>query len=186
MKDNIRKQILQKRINLSRRDKAKFDMEINTGLKDLLSLINPKKILAFYPIEEKNEVDIIPFLESLLEDGLELYLPRIIDNHLETFLVSCLKDWKENSGGIFGTKIPDSKYSKEYLGKFDLILVPGIAFDTKCNRIGYGKGFYDKFLKHHSEFSLGIAYDFQIVKMIPTEKHDKPVSMVLTDKGVYR
>jgi 5-formyltetrahydrofolate cyclo-ligase len=66
----------------------------------------------------------------------------------------------------------------------DLVLVPAIAFDEEGYRIGYGKGYYDKYLSKHNCYSIGLAYDFQILKSIPHDRHDISVNMIVTDKRI--
>lgn len=68
-----------------------------------------------------------------------------------------------------------------------LILVPGLAFDKNCFRLGRGKGFYDKFLSgiDKSVKKIGIGYDFQIVESVPAEDHDFPLDSVITDTSIF-
>ena len=68
---------------------------------------------------------------------------------------------------------------EEYTGKIDLIIVPGVAFDKEGNRIGFGRGYYDRFLENYSDsVKISIAYDFQLVEKIEAEKHDKKVDII--------
>ena len=69
--------------------------------------------------------------------------------------------------------------------EIDLAIIPGVAFDRKCNRMGRGKGFYDKLLPHLNCLTVGLAFPFQIVENIPCESFDKPLDMVFTDTEVY-
>ena len=67
----------------------------------------------------------------------------------------------------------------------DLVLVPGIAFDMEGHRIGYGYGYYDKFLKKVPKaVKIGLCFDFQVVDKVPREEHDVPVDLVVTEKGI--
>ena len=66
--------------------------------------------------------------------------------------------------------------------KIDLIIVPGSVFDSQNNRIGYGKGFYDKFLRETTAFKVGVCFNFQKVNEIPAEPHDIKMDIVLYDK----
>lgn len=72
-----------------------------------------------------------------------------------------------------------------YKQKMDLIIVPLVAFDENCNRIGYGKGHYDRYLENKNTKSIGIAYEEQKCDHIPVEKHDKKIDQIITDKKVY-
>ncbi|RLF39548.1 MAG: 5-formyltetrahydrofolate cyclo-ligase, partial [Thermoplasmata archaeon] len=84
--------------------------------------------------------------------------------------------------GAFGILEPQNK--KIYTGDIDIIIVPGIAFDFRGYRIGYGKGFYDRFLRGADALKIGIAYDFQIVKQIPEDDGDVPVDIIVSEKRV--
>ena len=72
--------------------------------------------------------------------------------------------------------------------KLDLVIVPGIAFDKKGHRIGYGYGYYDRFLKtiKKKAVKIGLAFDFQLIESIPEEEHDVPMNIVVTDKEILR
>ncbi len=135
----------------------------------LISLMQNQvhNIHCFIPME--GEVDIRPFLQHALELDKKVYAPesvrpRIMVNRR----LKCLQKTKQ---GIFGTCYPDSE--EVFNGNFDLIIVPGLAFDYGGGRIGYGAGYYDFFLnKQDSAIKLGIAYDFQIFKELPQDEHD--------------
>jgi len=76
--------------------------------------------------------------------------------------------------------IPEPQ-NNPYTGEFDLIVVPGMAFDKKGHRLGRGRGYYDRFLAKHSHtHTIGICFDFQLVPEVPAEPHDHPVNEVLT------
>ena len=75
----------------------------------------------------------------------------------------------------------DPKDSCEKAPAPDLLLVPGVAFTDTGNRLGYGGGFYDRFLKEHPCKTIGIGYDFQLLKELPTEEHDICLDEVITD-----
>ncbi|MER3407802.1 MAG: 5-formyltetrahydrofolate cyclo-ligase [Nitrososphaera sp.] len=66
----------------------------------------------------------------------------------------------------------------------DLVLVPGLAFDRKGCRIGYGKGYYDRFLSMRHSFSMGLAYSFQVVDELPRGRFDRRIQSVATEEGV--
>ncbi|MDD5022583.1 MAG: 5-formyltetrahydrofolate cyclo-ligase [Candidatus ainarchaeum sp.] len=84
--------------------------------------------------------------------------------------------------GKFGILEPKTKSFIDYTP--DLILIPGVAFDIKKNRLGYGKGFYDIFLKNKSITKIALAFDFQIVEKLPNEKHDIPMDLIITEKRI--
>ena len=66
----------------------------------------------------------------------------------------------------------------------DLIVVPGLAFDTRGHRIGYGKGHYDKLLKSTKGYKVGLAFAEQVIETVPDEAHDVPLDLIITDKSL--
>lgn len=77
--------------------------------------------------------------------------------------------------GIFEPDLPDT-----FIGKIDLVIVPGVAFDAKKNRLGRGKGYYDRFFKRNKTMKIGVSFDFQLVATIPVNKLDKQMDMIIT------
>lgn len=79
-----------------------------------------------------------------------------------------------------------SKTAQIPIGQYDVIFVPVVAFDSVCHRIGYGGGWYDRFLANQPQaLKIGLAYEMQKVQLIPAEAHDVPLDMVVTEKAVY-
>ncbi|WLR44282.1 5-formyltetrahydrofolate cyclo-ligase [Bacillus carboniphilus] len=69
--------------------------------------------------------------------------------------------------------------------EIDLLFVPGVCFDNNGYRIGYGGGFFDKFLKDYKNQTVALAYHFQIISYIPVERHDVPVNKIISNRGVH-
>lgn len=186
MKDNIRKQYLEKRESLSSKEKRKLNYELNQSLEELFDWLGFKsgsKVLAYFPHIEKNEAHIVPFLEELFEKGFEIYFPRVTGDTLEAVLVSNLEQLET---GKFGIKEPKIEIDATHHQEFDCILVPGVVFSKDCHRLGYGKGFYDRLLKNIEGLKIGLGYDFQVVDEIPAESHDVRLDLVITEAGIYR
>ena len=143
-----------------------------------------KKIIiaGYYP--SNYEVDILNFLEEASKKKFKIVLPVIKSSNKMSF-----KSWifKEplyvNKFGI----LEPNNLGKEIIP--DLIMVPLVAFDKKLNRIGYGKGYYDRSLQKISKIkkktiTLGIAYSFQKCANIPTNKYDFKLNYVFTEQGI--
>lgn len=114
--------------------------------------------------------------------GKDIWLPRVSGGEMDFFLV---ESENELVRGAFGILEPSGK-SVRAPGEDGLVIVPGIAFDREHNRIGYGKGFYDRYLKAHPHlFKLGIAFDIQLVEKIPAEECDCKMDMVVTETLMY-
>jgi len=133
---------------------------------------------GYYP--SNYEVNIIKFLEEASKKKFKITLPVIKSSNKMSF-----KSWvfKEplyvNKFGIL-----EPKNSKKKIIP-DLIMVPLVAFDNRLNRIGYGKGYYDRFLDQSLAFRLALAFDFQLLETVPTEMHDVPMDGILTENGFY-
>ena len=143
-----------------------------------------KKIVigGYYP--SYYEVDILKFFKESSKKNFKIVLPVIKSSTSMNF-----KIWAPNEPlyvSKFGTLEPKST-NKEFTP--DLILVPLVAFDNQLNRIGYGKGYYDRKLKKikkikRNVISLGIAYSFQKCKSIPTNKYDFKLDYIFTERGI--
>ena len=113
-------------------------------------------------------------------------MPYVINDDLKLH-VSELKDFNELEPKTFEILEPKEPYTREFNpDKLDLVIVPGIVFDKKGHRIGYGYGYYDRFLKllGKNVKKIGFAFEFQLVDKIPEEQHDVPMDVVITEKRV--
>ncbi len=130
-------------------------------------------ILAFWPLPD--EVDIRSSVRELWRLGHDIYLPRVVS---DTEMVACpyLGD-SSLSPGAFGILEPATPPST--LHEDTVALVPGIAFDKQCHRLGRGRGYYDRFLSLHKPYTIGLCYPFQIVSHVPHDNLDIPVDEVL-------
>ena len=172
-KQAVRALIEQKR-RIYPREQAKADSEaIIARLEQLPCFRDARTIMIYYPIH--NEVDLRPLLQRY-KDQKTFILPVTHSKGLEP-----RKYVSEETMQRGRYSVPEPQ-TATFKGQIDLILVPGVIFDLKCNRIGRGAGFYDRFLKKHKDVpQLGVAYDFQIKNHdIPHSHFDKPVDGVIT------
>ena len=130
-------------------------------------------ILAFWPLPD--EVDIRASVRELWRLGHDIYLPRVVS---DTEMVACpyLGD-SSLSPGAFGILEPATPPST--LHEDTVALVPGIAFDKQCHRLGRGRGYYDRFLSLHKPYTIGLCYPCQIVSHVPHDNLAIPVDEVL-------
>jgi len=137
-----------------------------------------KAVLLYYP--HKNEVDTKPIIGKLLQEGkITVCLPKVVGQNIVPVKVNSLSQLKEGYAGI---KEPEGQPCP--VEEIDLVVVPAVAFDRKGQRLGYGKGFYDRFLKETDALKVGLAYDFQVVDSLPAEEHDEPVDLIITPTGI--
>lgn len=167
VKKELRKEMLIKRAKLDIDFKQTYDMWICKQLVQLIEKNNYKTIHAYLPMGK--EINITPLLEQLLQKSIIVVTPKTLPKRkLENRILTSLD---EIEAGVFGTTHPANP--EEYTGEFDLIIVPGLAFDDKNYRLGYGGGYYDNFLINHPEaYKIGIFYPQQKVEKVPTEAHD--------------
>ena len=105
----------------------------------------------------------------------QIILPTVVGDNLILKSYSSKEKMKKGSLGIWE---PDS--SENYTEDIDLVLVPGMAFDIQKNRLGRGKGFYDRFLKSNHSIKIGVGFDFQLLPKIPSEKSDIRMDKIIT------
>lgn len=134
-----------------------------------------KTIHAFLPMDR--EINIVPLLQKLLDQGKTLVTPKTLKKRQLEHLI--LEDLNDLEDGVFGTQHPAS--GRIFTGNYDLIIVPGLAFDKRKNRIGYGAGYYDTFMQDHPKaFKVGIGFPFQFLNEIPVEAHDVRLDLIIT------
>lgn len=133
-----------------------------------------KVVLAYWPMPD--EVQISSFIETWCH-GKTILLPVISGNDLILKAFSGLTSMRKNK--LFQVLEPTGE-TYNHTESIDLIIVPGVAFDRKNNRLGRGKGFYDRLLKTSNAFKLGIGFSFQMLEHIPTEDHDIPLDLIIT------
>ncbi len=168
------------------RKKRYFSVDTNF-FKPLIRIINKKKkrnIYLYYP--SNYEVDTLKLFNAIRQRrDVSTSLPVISSNGKMKFF-----KWKLNESlkvNNYGFLEP---VKKNKANAPDLILVPLVAYDKFHNRLGYGKGYYDRFLKKHTKnkknpLTIGLAFSFQKYKKIPISKHDVKLDYVLTEKGIF-
>jgi 5-formyltetrahydrofolate cyclo-ligase len=132
----------------------------------------------------QNEVENHDLIRRLLQEGRRVAVPKIEPSgrQLQHYFIT---EFAELQPGAFGILEPVPDQSRIALPEeFDLVLVPGIAFDHFGNRLGLGKGYYDRFLAHIRALKIAPAFAFQIIEKVPAEPHDQRVDMIVTEKGV--
>ena len=138
------------------------------------------KIIAIYK-SIKSEVDTTELIKYSLNMGKIIALPKVEENELKFYKINSICENLEKSE--FGIEEPEGK--DENLidsNSIDLVIVPGICFDLEKNRLGFGQGYYDRFLKQKDFKTIGICFDEQIAEKVPTDKNDVKVKEIITDK----
>lgn len=183
MKTEIRSTILKKRHNMLFPEVLEKSERIKEQVFHMDEFKDAKTIL-FY-VSYDNEVYTHEMIKESLEIKKQVIVPKTnMNNH--TILCSALAKWDDLAAGAYNILEPRQECLKEISPEsIDLIVIPGIAFDCQGNRIGHGMGYYDRLLKKKSNaHCLGLAFEFQIVEKISSEKHDVQVKKIVTEKRI--
>lgn len=184
----ISKQALRKQIKESKQATpvatlAQWSQQAVHFLEQEICWQRAKKVLLYYSM--KDEVDTRKLVERAYQAGKIIYLPVMNDDVLVLRLftgkehMKCATKYKilEPIGKI----VPPTHYQN-----IDLVIVPGVAFTCEGERLGRGKGYYDKLLPLISAPKVGICWESQIVEQLPTEPHDIPLDGIISSEGTIK
>ncbi len=173
-KQSIRQKMLYLRNGLSPEEHAQRSAAVVHQLWNALREAEIKTVHTFLPI--RSEINILPLVERLLEEQITVIIPKTLPHqtlkHLQLSSLSSLVK------GKYGTQFPTPEV--EYKGVLDAIIVPGLAFSKEGYRLGYGGGYYDRFLAQHPHaLQIGVGFWFQRLPDVPIESHDAKLSQVI-------
>lgn len=176
----LRKEYILKRKNIENK-KEKSDQITKKIIEN--DFYKNAKIVALYK-NLTDEVDTNELIKYSINIGKTVCLPRIVENEIRFYKINGCDEILEKSK--FGVKEPiaiEDNYIKKSM--IELIIVPGVCFDQNKNRMGFGKGFYDRFLESTSLKSIGICFEEQIVEKLPVTTNDVKMDLVITNKKIY-
>lgn len=176
-KDYLRNKYLSMRNELNKKKSDKFSENI---IKKAINLIKKNKLSSIHCyLSIKNEVKTDKLFEYFKD--VKIYVPVTKKKELKTALFQGRKNLIRKKFEILEPKNPIIEDVEP-----DVIIVPGIVFDLKGNRIGYGKGYYDCFLSNKTGIKIGLCYDFQLYNSIPNEKHDIKMDIIITENRIIK
>ena len=167
------------RASVSKEDKLSLDRMICDKICSLASFRFAGTVLLYSPIG--SEIDLTPVAIRALELGKKIAFP-ICDTERRVMTFKYVSALDELKVGSYSIPEPDKDSPSFVGGQNALCIVPALAFDKGGYRLGYGGGYYDKFLKTFSGVSLGVAYDSLITDKLPRGVYDMPVSIILTER----
>ncbi|PVX52299.1 5-formyltetrahydrofolate cyclo-ligase [Balneicella halophila] len=174
-KKDLRSEMHYKRAHINMDEKYEIDECLCQSVWDLITTQRFQKVHCFIPMG--TEPNIFPLIEKMLDSCITVISPKTLPKRRLKHLV--LHSLDELDEGVFGTSHPAGDH--EYIGEYDLIIVPGLAFSLDNYRLGYGGGYYDTFLAENpSAYKLGICYPFQRVQNVPRESHDTKLDAVFS------
>lgn len=174
-----------KRQALAPEEKARRDKKICNAFLNLISYRYAKIILLYHPLF--GEVDVRPIIIRALADGKAVALPRcnlekrgMMDYHF----IQSLDDLEEGAHGIMEPRTNLAKFDPDSASTGVLMAVPAFAYDKKGYRLGYGRGYYDRYLEHREFTTAGLIYSDFMEPTLPKNRFDLPVHFIITEKGV--
>lgn len=177
-KKNLRKEITVKRDGLTQIEMTKKSKKICEKFFLFEKVKKARKFFIYYSI--KSEVDTKPIINHLLAQNKTVTLPRIKNSNSEMSLhkINSLNDLSNNGLSFLQ---PDKNLPIILAKDIEIAVIPGIAFDKLKRRLGWGGGYYDKFLSESQAFSIGLSFDLQVVDELPTELHDQQLDLIITE-----
>ena len=182
VKKEFRKTAREKRKAILNRDIS--DKKIAEKLFALDEFKMAKTILIYASIEDEIRTDDI--INCALESGKNVAVPLCSDEkgNMDFYLIDSLSELET---GMFGVREPNADNCDKLSDFSDsIIIVPGLSFDKFGKRIGYGKGYYDRFLSRYSSFAIGLCYDEMIACQLPADEYDKSVDLIITQSDVIK
>lgn len=180
-KNRLRKKYRSIRKSIPPEQKQMLEKRILDRILSLYQYRDAKTILTYVSKEE--ETDTLMLINRALKDGKRVAVPKCIDG-------TCLMDFYYITGtdqlekSSFGVLEPKTDFCEKMIDGFDesICIVPGMAFDSSGFRLGYGKGYYDRFLSGYNGVTIGIAFSECVSWRLPKGRYDKPVQLLITDR----
>lgn len=191
-KKTVRRQALALRDALTLEERAKGSATIMEQMLQLPCYQEADVILAY--VSYRSEVDTFALIRQALADCKQVFAPKVETKEMEFWQIKSVDDLKSGYRGILEPEETGSyqDFLAEKKTVNTLMWMPGAAFDSKHHRIGYGGGFYDRYLDRTARENLAVtltkvalAFDCQIMKQIPFEAHDCKPDLVLTPSGMF-
>lgn len=180
-KEEIRKEVREKKRQMSLEEIESNSNRMFTQLEQM-SLWKEADVIFSY-VSYNQEVATRKRMEKWLQSGKKVAVPKVVGEELSFFLISSLSELEKGYQGILE---PLAGVCVD--GKSGIILMPGLAFDSQFHRLGYGGGFYDRYLNKYKDVTLtkiALAYAYQLYDQIPSERHDQLVDIIITEQSVH-
>lgn len=177
-KARLRAEFLAVRSGIPEDERAAKDERIARKILALAEYTRSEMLLAYIPV--RGEADTWQILRHALSEGKIVGAPRVLTGGEIAFFR--IREQADLVQGTFGLSEPDPVRCERLTGfRKSLCIVPGLAFDGSRQRLGYGKGYYDRFLRRYSGVSAGICYRECLCERLPADAHDRAVDILVTD-----
>lgn len=181
-KEEARKEMRQRRKMLSSRERTQRNQRIRENLLGLEEIKRGKIIFPF--VSYGTEADTMELIALFLKQGKRVAVPRVEGEEMEFYEITQLGQLVPGYQGI-----PEPPATRKVSGENGVMLLPGLAFDRERHRVGYGGGFYDRYLADKAGkdlITVAIAFDFQVVEELSVESFDWKPDILVTDRQVLR
>ncbi len=186
-KRTLRSEILNKRKSLSKEEVNDKSSSIAKLLFSTEQYKSSKYIMCY--IDFRNEVKTEEIIKTALKDGKNIIIPISVVETRQLLLSQLLDYDKELEAGTYGILEPKKEFIREVAPEvIDLVLIPGVAFDRHGYRIGYGGGYYDRFLTRIDDSipKIALAFELQMVSHVSKGKYDIPVDYIITESDIIK
>lgn len=181
----IRKQALQIRDRMPKGEHSIKSQQIMQRLCEYERYRNADAILVY--ISYRSEVDTGMVIRNAWENGKRVYCPKVHGTEMEFYEIQSMDELVEGYQGIREPIADKDRVFEEKEKETCLMIMPGSAFDRQKNRIGYGGGYYDKYLEKHPQLdTIAVCFDCQMQKSIPADTFDRKPDVVMTECMIYR
>lgn len=180
MKEKVRNEFISIRKNMDKIEVERKSRIIIQKLQESKEYINAQEVFTY--VSNFNEVDTIELIEYSLKCNKKVAVPKSYKEGIMIFYyISSLDDLEKGYFDILEPKTSDKAIPLEHT----LLVIPGVSFDISKNRIGFGGGYYDKFLANHDSVNkVAVCYDYQIIDHIITDNYDVPMDKIISEKRI--
>ena len=175
----LRKLLLEKRDGISHDLMEIGSNKIHGNLKRISEFRLATKIGMYYPIG--SEVFTQRIMQESISNGLKTYLPKVIDQDLQFREIQGFSSLESGSFDIM-----EPKDNCPTATKMEVLIIPAVGASVNRYRIGYGRGFYDRFLAKNQTVKIALCFQKQIVKIIPKDEHDVQMDYIVTEERIYK
>lgn len=184
IKMNLRARYRQFRGRLSEEQKSGMDSNIQSRLLALREYAGADTMFTY--VSKPIEVDTIALIKTAFADRKKVAVPRCIPDtyDMEFFYITSLDDLEKGNFGVLEPILSKCRKVTDFSKGF--CIVPGLSFDSQGYRLGYGKGYYDRFLAGFGGTTVGICYSGCVQWNLPHGYYDKPVDILITEKYIRR
>ena len=178
-KKDIRRRVLELRNKIKDKEWEEKSHAIYSKVITHPFFLNTKTLYCY--IDYKQEVGTKAIIEKAWELGKEVAVPKIVGDEMKFFYIKQFSDLTDGYKGILEPTTLQCANTEE-----GLVIMPGVVFDETKNRIGYGKGFYDRFLNSHRKLrTIAISFACQVVEKIPADEYDIRPQVLITEEMTY-